>query len=63
MLSSQTKDQITYDAMKRLKQHGLTPENMVKSLPSVLEQLIIPVSFYRVTFLIILFLFDGFVKS
>lgn len=52
MLSSQTKDQITYDAMKRLKKHGLTPENMVKSIPNVLEQLIIPVSFYRVSFFV-----------
>lgn len=49
MLSSQTKDQITYDAMNRLKQHGLTPENIVKSSPSILEQLIVPVSFYKVS--------------
>jgi len=30
MLSSQTKDQTNYAAMQRLKEHGLTPENIIK---------------------------------
>lgn len=48
MLSSQTKDQTNFAAMKRLKEHGLTPENIVKSDVNVLEKLIYPVSFYKV---------------
>lgn len=48
MLSSQTKDQTNFAAMKRLKEHGLTPENIVKSDANVLEKLINPVSFYKV---------------
>lgn len=48
MLSSQTKDQTNFAAMKRLQEHGLTPENIVKSDVNVLEKLINPVSFYKV---------------
>lgn len=48
MLSSQTKDQTTFDAMNRLKNHGLTPENIIKTDADVLEKLINPVSFYKV---------------
>ncbi|KAJ6621568.1 Endonuclease III-like protein 1 [Pseudolycoriella hygida] len=47
MLSSQTKDQTNFEAMKRLKAHGLTPENIVQSDANVLEKLINPVSFYK----------------
>lgn len=48
MLSSQTKDQVNFDAMNRLKKHGLTPENIVKTDITILEELIKPVSFFRV---------------
>ncbi|XP_055677714.1 endonuclease III-like protein 1 [Lutzomyia longipalpis] len=47
MLSSQTKDQVTYEAMSRLKAEGLLPENLIKWEASKLEQLLVPVSFYR----------------
>ncbi|KAH8413401.1 hypothetical protein KR009_010873 [Drosophila setifemur] len=47
MLSSQTKDQTTYESMKRLKDRGLTPQN-IKAMPATeLENLLIPVSFYK----------------
>lgn len=49
MLSSQTKDQTTYAAMERLKKHGLTPANLVVSQVDILEKLIYPVSFYKVS--------------
>lgn len=48
MLSSQTKDQTNFAAMQRLREHGLTPENMVASDVNILEKLITPVSFYKV---------------
>lgn len=47
MLSSQTKDQTTYEAMNRLKADGLTPQRMVAIHTTVLEQLLCPVSFYK----------------
>jgi len=48
MLSSQTKDQTTYEAMNRLKDRGLTPLK-VKEMPvTELENLLHPVSFYKV---------------
>lgn len=47
MLSSQTKDAVTYEAMSRLKRHGLTPENMVATSTNELEQLLYPVGFYK----------------
>lgn len=47
MLSSQTKDAVTYEAMSRLKRHGLTPETMVGTSTSELEQLLYPVGFYK----------------
>lgn len=51
MLSSQTKDQVTYDAMNRLKARWkpLTPENVLTSGDTELEDLLKPVSFYRVS--------------
>lgn len=48
MLSSQTKDKVTFDAMQRLVQHGLTPVNIANTEDSVLENLLNPVSFYKV---------------
>ncbi|XP_031623931.1 endonuclease III-like protein 1 isoform X2 [Contarinia nasturtii] len=47
MLSSQTKDSVTYEAMSRLKRHGLTPEKMIATSTSELEQLLYPVGFYK----------------
>lgn len=47
MLSSQTKDQTTFEAMKRLKADGLTPQNMVAIDVAVLEKRLCPVSFYK----------------
>ncbi|BES97751.1 endonuclease [Nesidiocoris tenuis] len=47
MLSSQTKDQVTFAAMGRLRGHGLTPENMIATDESVLQELIKPVGFYK----------------
>lgn len=48
MLSSQTKDQTTHAAMKRLQEHGLTVENILKTEDEVLGCLIMPVSFWKV---------------
>uniref|UniRef100_UPI00398F1D9A endonuclease III-like protein 1 n=1 Tax=Pristiophorus japonicus TaxID=55135 RepID=UPI00398F1D9A len=47
MLSSQTKDQVTYAAMKRLREHGLTVENILKMEDKTLGELIYPVGFWR----------------
>lgn len=47
MLSSQTKDAVTYAAMSRLRRHGLTPEKMVETSTNDLEQLLYPVGFYK----------------
>lgn len=48
MLSSQTKDQVNYEAMSRLKAETLTPKNIIAMDLEKLENLIKPVSFYRV---------------
>ncbi|XP_063685592.1 uncharacterized protein LOC134819534 isoform X2 [Bolinopsis microptera] len=47
MLSSQTKDEVTAGAMKRLKKFGLTPKNVADTDESVLAQLIHPVGFWQ----------------
>ncbi|XP_028137268.2 endonuclease III-like protein 1 [Diabrotica virgifera virgifera] len=47
MLSSQTKDQITHAAMKRLIDHGCTVENILGTADEKLGELIYPVSFWR----------------
>uniref|UniRef100_A0A914EGY6 Endonuclease III homolog n=1 Tax=Acrobeloides nanus TaxID=290746 RepID=A0A914EGY6_9BILA len=47
MLSSQTKDQVTSAAMERLKNYGLTIENIEKIPNPDLEKLLAPVSFYK----------------
>lgn len=47
MLSSQTKDGVTYEAMGRLKRHGLTPQKMIETSTADLEQLLYPVGFYK----------------
>ena len=49
MLSSQTKDQVTFAAMERLKSNGngLTVQSMLDIDEGSLEELLKPVSFYR----------------
>uniref|UniRef100_A0A183C3P0 Endonuclease III homolog n=1 Tax=Globodera pallida TaxID=36090 RepID=A0A183C3P0_GLOPA len=47
MLSSQTKDQITAEAMERLKKEGCTVENFITITEKRLEDLLKPVGFYR----------------
>lgn len=47
MLSSQTKDAVTYEAMSRLKRHGLTPQKMIDTDTDELQQLLYPVGFYK----------------
>lgn len=48
MLSSQTKDKQNYLAMQRLKQHGLTIDNILKTSDEQLGKLIYPVGFWKV---------------
>ena len=47
MLSSQTRDEVNYAAMMRLREHGLTVENIINTDLGDLEQLIRPVGFWR----------------
>ncbi len=47
MLSSQTKDQITAQAMDNLKKHGLTVDNVLKTDEKVIDKLIEKVGFHR----------------
>ena len=49
MLSSQTKDPVTFAAMERLRGHGLTTENILKTSDAELGQLIFPVGFWKVS--------------
>lgn len=48
MLSSQTKDDTTYHAMMRLRELTLTPESICEIKLNVLENILHPVSFYKV---------------
>lgn len=49
LLSSQTKDQFTFGAVKRLQSEiGLTPSNIRGAEVEVLADLIKPVGFYRI---------------
>ena len=48
MLSSQTRDEITHAAMNRLKEHGLTVENILATSDEQLGKLIYPVGFWKV---------------
>lgn len=48
MLSSQTKDEVTYSAMSRLKEQGLTAKAISRMSMPELENIIYPVSFYKV---------------
>lgn len=48
MLSSQTKDQVTFAAMEKLKAYGLTVENVLKTPANKIGELIYPVGFWKV---------------
>lgn len=50
MLSSQTKDEVNFAAMQRLKQHGLNVENILEMSDDTLGKLIYPVGFWKVAF-------------
>lgn len=47
MLSSQTKDQITFEATRKLKEKGLTIENILQMPESQIAELIKPVGFWK----------------
>ncbi|XP_072028683.1 endonuclease III-like protein 1 [Amphiura filiformis] len=47
LLSSQTKDQVTSAAMTKLKAHGCTVDNILKTPQNKIEQLIYPVGFFK----------------
>ncbi|XP_031765355.2 endonuclease III-like protein 1 isoform X2 [Galleria mellonella] len=47
MLSSQTKDQVTFAAMERLRARGLTIDNILNMSDEELGQLIYPVGFWK----------------
>ena len=47
MFSSQSKDEVNFAAMARLKQHGLTVENILATNRETLERLIYPMEFWR----------------
>lgn len=48
MLSSQTKDQVTFAAMERLRARGLTVDNVLSMSDEELGKLIYPVGFWKV---------------
>lgn len=48
MLSSQTKDQVTYAAMQKLRAHGLTVTRILETSDEELGKLIYPASFWKV---------------
>lgn len=47
MLSSLTRDEMTAEAMRNLKKHGLTVQNILKTDESKIEELIKKVGFYK----------------
>ncbi|KAE9538094.1 hypothetical protein AGLY_006066 [Aphis glycines] len=47
MLSSQTKDEVNFAAMQRLKQHGLTVDKILEISDKNLGELIYPVGFWK----------------
>lgn len=55
MLSSQTKDQVTYAAMQRLNTYGCKPDIIAATPDDVLGKLIYPVGFWKV-FMLYLFI-------
>jgi len=49
MLSSQTRDQVTFAAMNKLKEYGLSPQKMAKTSEEKIGKLIYPVGFWKVS--------------
>jgi endonuclease III len=47
MLSSQTKDEVTFEACRKLKTIGFNPESLAKQSEEVLQKLLVPVGFYK----------------
>ncbi|KII71412.1 Endonuclease III-like protein 1 [Thelohanellus kitauei] len=47
LLSSQTKDRVTYEVMGRLKEYGLNVDSMNLIQLDALEELIFPIGFYK----------------
>ena len=47
MLSSQTKDEVNFAAMQRLRSHGLTVDSVLEMTDKTLGDLIYPVGFWR----------------
>ena len=47
MLSSQTKDEVNFAAMTRLREHGLTVENIIETSEQKVGELIYPVGFWK----------------
>lgn len=47
MLSSQTKDEVVFATMQRLRAHGCTPSNIASTPVETLEQLLYGVGFWR----------------
>lgn len=47
MLSSQTKDEVNFAAMNRLREHGLTVENILNTSEETFGKLIYPVGFWK----------------
>ena len=48
MLSSQTKDEVNFAAMQRLRCHGLTVDSILEMSDKTLGELIYPVGFWKV---------------
>ena len=48
MLSAQTKDEVNFAAMTRLKEFGLTPERVAAASEKQIGDLIYPVGFWKV---------------
>lgn len=53
MLSAQTKDQVTFAAMERLKNYGLNIDHVLKTDEKKIGELIYPVGFWKVSRMII----------
>eukprot|EP00126_Sphaerothecum_destruens_P008662 Sdes_comp20298_c0_seq2m13913 len=47
MLSSQTKDEVTFSAMSRLRNHGCSVKKLLETSQSEIEKIIYPVGFWR----------------
>ena len=54
MLSAQTKDQVTFAAMERLKDYGLNIDHILKTDEKKIGELIYPVGFWKVSRLVVI---------